>query len=170
LAYFPYYFSGGPDFGARYWFPAIVPLVALTVRGMQAVAESAGTRVWLAAAALTAMTLVTYLPWRAADKYHNYRGMRADLRAIADSRAFGADLVRGQRFPDYASAFERNPVDLNARTAIYAWDRDAETRAAVLREYRDRRVWVVDGPSITGRGFEVSSGPVAALDLLREIK
>ncbi len=164
LSYFPYYFSGGPDFGARYWFPAIVPLVALSVRGMQAVAESAaGTRVWVAVGALTVMTVATYLPWRGADKYHHYRGMRADVRSLASARGFGPDLVlvRGKRFPDYASAFAENPVDLRSRQTIYAWDRDAETRAAVLREYADRRVWYVDGPSITGRGFEVVAGPEA---------
>ena len=170
LAYFAYYFSGGPDFGARYWFPAIVPLIALSVRGLQTVAESAGTRVWLAVTALCAMTLVTYLPWRGADKYHNYRGMRADVRALAAANNFGADvvLVRGNRFPDYASAFAQNPVDLRSPQTIYAWDRDAETRASVLREYRDRRVWVIDGPSITGRSFAISAGPMAADELLKK--
>ncbi len=33
LAYFFNYFAGGPDFGGRYWFLMIVPLVALTARG-----------------------------------------------------------------------------------------------------------------------------------------
>jgi 4-amino-4-deoxy-L-arabinose transferase-like glycosyltransferase len=170
LAYFPYYFSGGPDFGARYWFPAIIPLIALSVRGMQTVAESAGTRVWLAVTALSVMTLVTYLPWRGADKYHHYRGMLPDVRTLARTHDFGADivLVRGNRFPDYASAFAQNPVDLRSPQTIYAWDRDAETRAAVLSAYRDRRVWMIDGPSITGRGFEVSAGPVPAEELLKQ--
>jgi hypothetical protein len=73
-----------------------------------------------------AMTMVTYVPWRAADKYHHYRGMRADVRALAAGGRFGTDLVlvRGKRFPDYASAFAENPVDLRSHAAIYAWDRD----------------------------------------------
>lgn len=172
LAYFPYYFSGGPDFGARYWFPAIIPLVVLSIRGMQSIAELANMKVWVAVAALCLMTLGTYVPWRAADKYHHYRGMRADVRELAAERGFGADLVlvRGKRFPDYASAFAENPIDLQSEATIYAWDRDLETRAAVLREYADRRVWIIDGPSVTGEGFEVTAGPVAASDLLKDLK
>jgi hypothetical protein len=172
IAHFPYYFSGGPDFGARYWFPAIVPLVALSARGMKSLAQSAGTGVWVAVGALIVMTVVTYVPWRATDKYHHYRGMRADIRALAAEHRFGADLIliEGRRSPDYASAFALNPVDLRSEAPIYAWDRDAATRAAVLSEYAGRRVWLVNGPSVTGRGFEVESGPVLAADLLRSSK
>jgi hypothetical protein len=168
IAHFPYYFSGGPDFGARYWFPAIVPLVALSARGMQSLAQATGRGTWIAVGALVLMSAVTYVPWRAVDKYHHYRGMRADVRALAADHRFGADLVlvRGKRFPDYASAFALNPVDLRSPRPVYAWDRDDSTRDAVLRAYAGRRVWFMNGPSVTGRGFEVASGPLAAADLL----
>jgi len=146
--------------------------VALSARGMTSLAQSTGTRVSVAVGALIVMTVVTYVPWRAADKYHHYRGMRADIRALAAERRFGADLIliTGKRSPDYASAFALNPVDLRSEVPIYAWDRDAATRAAVLSEYAGRRVWFVNGPSVTGRGFEVASGPVSAADLLRSSK
>ena len=164
LAYFPYYFSGGPDFGARYWFPAIVPLVALSARGIDAMSLATHGRAWIAVGALSVMSLAIYVPWRAVDKYHHYRGIRADVRTLAAQQGFGADLilVRGRRFPDYAAAFVENPVDLQGRAAVYAWDRDAETRAAVLQAYPDRRVWLVDGPSVTGGGFRIAAGPLAA--------
>ena len=167
-AYFAYYFSGGPDFGARYWFPIIVPLIALTARGLDAAARSAGPRVWIAAASLSVLALVLFVPWRAADKYYHFRGMRADVRTIAAVHGFGDDLVlvRGKRFPDYASAFVENPIDLRGPGTIYAWDRDADTRAAVLRAYADRRVWILDGPTLTGGGFRVSAGPLPAAALL----
>jgi 4-amino-4-deoxy-L-arabinose transferase-like glycosyltransferase len=169
IAHVPYYFSGGPDFGARYWFPAIVPLVALSARGIETLARGTGQRVSLAVGAMVVMTVVTYVPWRAVDKYHHYRGMRPDIRALAQEHSFGADLVliRGRRFPDYAAAFAENPVDLRSSRPIYAWDRDSATRAAVVREYAGRRVWFVNGPSVTGRGFEIAAGPVPAADLLR---
>jgi hypothetical protein len=168
LAYFPYYFSGGPDFGARYWFPGIVALVGLTVRAADVLAERWGPRPWVAIAAMTAMTMVTYVPWRAADKYYHYRGMRADVRTLAADGRFGTDLVlvRGKRFPDYASAFAENPVDLKSRATIYAWDRDPETRAAVLHAYRERRVWILEGPSITGAGYRIAAGPIDPAVLL----
>ena len=168
-AYFFYYFAGGPDFGARNWFSVmVVPLVALTVRGIHAMEREAGSRVWVAVAALTTMSLVNFVPWRAVDKYYHYRGMRADVRQLAAQYQFGDDLilVRGERFPDYASAFVENPIDLTSRTTIYAWDRNADLRADVLRAYLGRRVWFVDGPSLTGSGYRVVQGPVDAAVLL----
>jgi hypothetical protein len=167
-AYFFYYFSGGPDFGARYWFPIVVPLVALTARGIEAMERTAGARVPLAVCALTAMSLVTFIPWRAIDKYANFRGMRADVRALAAQHHFDRDLVlvRGARMPDYASAFVENPIDLHSDRTIYAWDRNADVRAAALRAYPDRRVWLIDGPSITGSGYRVVAGPMPAATLV----
>ena len=51
------------------------------------------------------------------------------------------------------------PVDLQSDQAVYAWDRDAGVREEVVRAYADRPVWRVDGPSVTGRGFEVAAAP-----------
>jgi hypothetical protein len=182
IAYFFYYFSGGPDFGARYWFLVLVPLLALTVRGIQSLdkapSESTGPStgfstvglgVLVAVLCLSALTLVNYFPWRAIDKYHHYLGMRPDIRQLADERGFGKSLVliRGNQHPDYASAAIYNPLDLHADAPIYAWDRSPEVRAAVLKAYSDRPVWVVDGPTITQRGFEVVEGPMSAKQMVR---
>jgi hypothetical protein len=96
--------------------------------------------------------------------------MRPDIRRLAAQHAFGESLVlvRGRRFPDYASAAAYNPVDLRAPAPIYVWDRSPEVRKAVLEAYRGRRVWIVAGPSETGDGFIVERGPVPAAELLRE--
>ena len=82
-------------------------------------------RVGVGLACLCLMSLVTFVPWRAVDKYHQFRGMRSDVRDLANEHAFGESvvLVRGQRHPDYASAAVYNPVDLAAPETIYAWDR-----------------------------------------------
>jgi hypothetical protein len=183
VTYFFYYFSGGPDFGARYWYLMIVPLVALTARGIQCLGEQLdghgvprpyrrageatgiGTaRALLAVLALSASALVNYFPWRAIDKYHHYLGMRPDIRELAAQYDFGASLVliRGVEHPDYSSAAVYNPVDLRALQPIYAWDRTPEVRARLLEAYRERPVWVVDGPSITGGRFRVAAGPIPA--------
>jgi hypothetical protein len=167
-AHFFYYFSGGPDFGARYWFLIVVPLVVLTARGIEAAERFAGPRAVLAAAALVVMSSINYLPWRAVDKYHHYRRMRPDMRVLAVEHRFGRDLVlvRGNRSPDYASAAIENPIDLSSDSTIYAWDRSAAVRAELLRAYPDRRVWLVDGPSITGSAFRVAGGPFQAASLV----
>jgi hypothetical protein len=176
--HFFYYFSGGPDFGARYWYLVLVPGIVFTVGGLNLLRErldaeqpGAGLRVYGAALALCAMALVNYFPWRAIDKYHHYEQMRPDVRQLARERNFGRSLVlvRGERHPDYASAAAYNPLDLNAPEPVYAWDRNADVRRQVLEAYRDRPVWILDGPTRTGDGFRVKAGPVAAVELLEAL-
>jgi hypothetical protein len=117
----------------------------------------------VAVLALCLMTVVNYIPWRAIDKYHHYLGMRPDIRNLAGQRGFGRSLVliRGDEHPDYASAAFYNPVDLRADSPIYAWDCDKEVRRELLQIYPDRPVWIVEGPTVTGRGFKVVSGPIS---------
>ena len=169
-AYTPYWFSGGPDLGARYWYLILMPSIVLSIRGMQFLQArlASGTvridpaRVAFAVTCLCALGLAVYVPWRSIDKYHHYLDMRPDIRQLASRYGFGASLVlvRGERHPDYVSAFIYNPLDLRARQPIYAWDRNAETRKQLLNAYPDRTVWLVNGPSITKRGFEVVAGPL----------
>lgn len=162
-----YWFSGGPDFGARYWYLVLVPCLVLAVRGLSVLRERLGMdgpRAVVAALGLCYAAIVVFVPWRAADKYHDYRGMRPDVRRLAEQYDFGRSLVlvRGYRFPDYASAAIYNPVDLRADAPIYAWDRSPDVRRAILEEYGDRPVWILEGPSITRKGFRVSAGPMVA--------
>ena len=93
--------------------------------------------------------------------------MKPDIRSLAKEYKFGNSLVfiRGKRFPDYASAAAYNHVDLSDRVPLYVWDRSPEVRGQVLRSYPDRLVWIVNGPSITGRGFKVIEGPMPADEL-----
>jgi 4-amino-4-deoxy-L-arabinose transferase-like glycosyltransferase len=164
-----YYFSGGPDFGARYWYLIIVPCCALAARGLGLLDETAGGVRREGASARTvalfflAATLLIFVPWRAIGKYRNYRGMRADVRQLARDAGFGRSLVlvRGARFPDYASSAIYNPIDLHADAPIYAWDASAEIRTALLNAYPDRPVWIIDGPSITRGDFRVIAGPLS---------
>jgi len=165
-----YWFSGGPDFGARYWYLILVPCIALVARCIESLAQRADARAGVAALALCAAALVTFFPWRATDKYYHYRNMRPDVRQLAAAHDFGRSLVlvRGNRHPDYASAAAYNPLDLSAPQPIYAWDRSPDVRVRVLEAFADRPVWVLDGPTRTGDGFRIVRGPVPAAELLRE--
>ena len=170
VPYFFYYYSGGPDFGARYWYFMIIPLVVLTIRGIAALQKKLAAaavshpegRVWAAVGLLVLLALINYSPWRAIDKYYHFWGMRPDVRELAQDYDFGRSLilVRGDSHPDYVSATVYNPLDLNANAPIYAWDRDRTTQQALLAAYPDRPVWILNGPTITGRGFEVAAGPL----------
>jgi 4-amino-4-deoxy-L-arabinose transferase-like glycosyltransferase len=170
--HFCYWFAGGPDFGARYWYPVIFPLVLLTVSGLRAL-EARLERPVLARAFLylaVSIAWLTWVPWRAVDKYRDYRGMAPDVRALASEHDFGRSLVlvQGERHPDYASAAVYNPLDLEADAPIYAWDANPTARREVLEHYRDRPVWTIRGTRDGGRfaGYEVVSGPVSAEELL----
>ena len=115
-------------------------------------------------AGLPTAALIAYVPWRAADKHHNYLRMRADVRELAAQRGFGRSLVlvRGERFPDYMSAAVYNPLDLQSDAPIYVWDRSADVRSKIMSLYPDRPVWVLEGPTITGGGYRVAEGPLRA--------
>lgn len=164
-----YWFSGGPDFGARYWYLAIVPACALVARGIESLGRTTGdgpaaARGRVVALVLGLAALMVFVPWRATGKYHHYRGMRPDVRVLAREHAFGRSLVlvRGARHPDYASAAIYNPIDLRADAPVYAWDASPEIRAALLAAYPDRPVWILDGPSLTGGAYRVAAGPLSA--------
>jgi hypothetical protein len=174
-----YWFSGGPDFGARYWYLILVPCVGLTARAVPALAdrlaavtgeaaERARVQLLAGVSALALSALICFFPWRAIDKYHHYRNMRPDVRRLAAAHDFGRSLVlvRGRRHPDYASAAIYNPLDFQADAPVYIWDRDPAITRAALQAYADRPVWVLDGPTRTGAGFRVVAGPLRSEDLM----
>jgi hypothetical protein len=180
IAHFFYWFSGGPDFAARYWYLMIVPLVALSVRGLQVLINRLThespqphlpkVRALVGVSLLCLMAAVNFTPWRAIDKYHHYLGMRPDVRRLANQHNFGKSLVliRGQKFPDFASAAIYNPINLQADAPVYAWDQTPELRAKLLQQYADRQVWIINGPSITKAGFQIVEGPTSAQMLLEQ--
>ena len=171
-----YWFSGGPDFGARYWYLVIVPCIVLTARGVRWLADggeprrsrdrSQAARVHLGVLALCFAAVVTFVPWRAVDKYHQYRYMHPGIRELAQRYDFGKSLVlvRGNSHPDYASAAIYNPLDWHADATIFAWNRSPEVARQILAAYPDREVWLVNGPSVTGADYQVAAGPVEPED------
>ncbi|MBP6820346.1 MAG: glycosyltransferase family 39 protein [Acidobacteria bacterium] len=177
-AHFFYWFSGGPDFAARYWYLMIVPCVVLSVRGLQVLINRLTdqerqphlprTRALVAVLSLSLMALVNFTPWRAIDKYHHYNQMRPDVLRLAKEHSFGKSLIliRGEQFPDFASAAIYNPIDLKADAPVYAWDENPNLRNEVLKLYSDRPVWIVNGPSLTKAGFQIVEGPLSAQTLL----
>jgi len=181
-AYGLFWYSGGPDFGARYWFLSIIPLTALTVRGIEwlsssDISQSIGrrvdqTRVTVAVLSLCVMTLICYLPWRAADKYYHYLGIDPGIQALAKERDFGKGLVlvRGSEYQDYQAAWVLNPINFEGDEPIFAFDRDAAVRSRLLQAYRDRKVFVVDGPSIADGAYRVAEGPLTADQLLTDTR
>lgn len=172
-AYSLYWFSGGPDFGPRYWFFTLIPLVVLTVRGIarfRAMGRSSASATACVVGAAAAISLATFIPWRAIDKYSGYRGMQGrQLRQLAASPAYrnGMVLVRGEEFPDYMSAAVYNQWQSpDSEQLMFARYRDPETVREVARHFADRRFWVLDGPTRTGSDYRMVAGPLTADELL----
>jgi hypothetical protein len=180
-----YWFSGGPDYGARYWYQMILPLAVLSVRGAQEArarwgeSEPAtarplgGQRIWAFVALASLMGTVNLLPWRTLDKYKNYRYVRGDVRRLAREHQFGHSLVlvRGEtvllpwQSSAFASAFSLNPPTLDREEPgpIYARDLGPVSNERLRRYYSDRPVWVLEQSSPTHADFRVVEGPLPPL-------
>jgi len=174
-----YWFSGGPDFGARYWYLAFIPLIILTARAVHRLPvmivysklvdpSMVEPRVMAALTAVCLLSLINFFPWRTLDKYYHYLGMRPGIAQLAEKHDLGSSLVliRGNAHPDYESAWAYNPLDLQSSEPVFAWDKDPQVRSEVIDAYADRPIWIVNGPSITQRGYEVTAGPLSAQDAL----
>ncbi len=177
FAHFFYWFSGGPDFGARYWFLMIFPLTVLAARGIEKIIEqsesfNAQSAVYVTFSFLCVASLVTFIPWRAIDKYQNFRGMKADIRYMTGEDKFGRGLVmiRGNLHPDFDSAMVYNSVEPSQDRPIYALAVDQDVALRLLLEYGDRPVWVLDGPSLSGTGFRIVAGPSDAIHIRNKIE
>lgn len=170
-----YWFGGGPDFAARYWYLVIIPCVALTARAPAALfggGTPAATRATVAMLALTSSALLTWMPWRSVEKYYRFRNMSPDMREFVAEHPLDSALVlvRGRRHPDYHEAALENPLDLtHSSRTIFAWDRTHAVRQSAVAAYPTRQVYIVDGPTITGGGFRIVAGPLPPGSLAPEL-
>lgn len=172
LGYQVYWFGGGPDFGARYWYQALVPFVLLTVRGVREArrrlraseappGERASSRLGVFVAGATLVALATFVPWRALGKYHDFRGMNADVERLADRHGIRGALVfvREAEDYDYPRAFILNPPTLASDGTIYARDLGPEVRRQVEAHFPSRPVWIIAGTGDPSTGFEIVRRP-----------
>jgi len=162
-----YWFTGGPDFGPRYWYLILIPCVILVARAASELAVKDDYRVLFVVGALSMAAAVNYIPWRAVNKYHRYRNMRPGIRELARQHRFGRSvvLVRGHEYPDFGSAILNNPLDLRSSGPLYAHSESRDIDCRLATQYPDYSFCVVRGPSLTGRGFTLVAGPVPAADV-----
>lgn len=165
-----YFFSGGPDYGARYWYLMFIPLVVLTIRGAAYLGErwmqrggsdKTFLRIGLFVAIASSLVMITFLPWRSMIKYHHYRDIRADIAHLAQENDFdnGLIFIQEKDESDYPSAFVFNPPTLNDPGPIYARDLGLADRQELIKKFPGRKVWVIAGPSKLGGPFSIISRP-----------
>jgi len=163
-----YWFSGGPDYAARYWYQMLVPFVVLTVEGMEYLqrrclengAARHSQRIVAFAACAAALTAFAFAPWRVSGKYHNFRRVTSDMRELARARNFGHAIVFVHEIgDDYPSAFVFNPQTLDSPGPIYARDNGPQSRATIQAAFPDRFRWFVARPA-PEQPFVVTAGPL----------
>jgi hypothetical protein len=157
-----YWFSGGPDFVARYWYPTIIAFGVLSVRAISWLAAERSSELWnrLAAGALTAslLSLCVLLPWRVMDKYYLYRGFDPSIRElVAAASPRSLVIVHGEYERDYWSARMYGALDSDGEGPLVAHGIDDATTAALLAQFPDRDVVYVEGPTTARAGYRVVS-------------
>ena len=170
-SYTLYWFSGGNDYGPRYWYITIVPLMWFSLRGAQLVITATGDgtagnvaerRVQLAIGACGLIALLCFLPWRAFGKFDSFRGFHTQYRSLASEHDLDSHLVlvRTTRETDWSSAFTLMWPTPYENEPIFALDRGSASTRALLAAYPDRRVIVVRGLNDPNERIEVVEGPL----------
>jgi hypothetical protein len=164
-----YWFASGPDFAARYWFLAVVPLVVLTARGLEELGARLGggdlargrIAVVVAAGLLIAQGLLVFVPWRSADKYYRYFNNGPHVRAAIEDGSWppGVYLVRGANQPDYAAALIYGGPALTLGNHVFAYDSLPNSADLLQAAFPETTIRLLDGPSITGDGYAVRALP-----------
>lgn len=155
-----YWFSGGPDFGPRYWFSMILPLALLSVLGfdrLRAELHPAGARVGAALAALLLLVTPVFCVWRISARYLDYRGFHGGYRRLLEEHEDmrgGLVLVETREEIDYGCAFILNDPFLSEGSTIFARSRGTVADFELIRALGGRRVFRVRGPAGTGRAVE----------------
>ena len=150
-----YWFNGGFYIGPRYWFMTLWPALFLSARGLQTAAaklsgigaEEARQRIALPAIVMGALALVAFLPWRASEKYWNFRSFHNDYRTLVASGAVDNALVfvKTDEVGDWGSAFMLNSPTLDG--TIFLRDLGPAANAAIIARYPGRAVHYVTGRS-----------------------
>ncbi|HYC77464.1 MAG TPA: glycosyltransferase family 39 protein [Planctomycetota bacterium] len=114
-----YWFSGGTDFGPRYWYLMLPSALLLGAGGVRrcvaafaapragasdaATSGDAARRVAAALVALVAFGVFVFVPWRGWRRYVEYRGFHSDYARLARSPELEGALVFVETAPDATS-------------------------------------------------------------------
>jgi hypothetical protein len=165
---FVYWYSGA-DLGPRYWLLCVPAFAVLSVLGVFETADRLGLERRRAVALLALAGVFgasQVIPWRAANKYHEYRGMLTDIRDLRQKLG-SSDLVviRSTRqavashsVADYGAAIIWNEVPLE-QGAIYARAVTDDDLRRLQQLYGNRRLWLIDAPSVTKGRYAVAISP-----------
>jgi hypothetical protein len=166
VAYALYWFNGGFYIGPRYWFMTLFPAVFLSARGLQTAGEILGRAgvahgretVESLVLLLALIAMISFLPWRAAERYWGFRGAHSGYRELAATGAFDNALVfvRTNSTADFGNAFALNSPNLSG--PIFLRDQGPAVNAQIIARYPGRPVKMISAePGPGGRRVFESS-------------
>ncbi|MCB9832918.1 MAG: glycosyltransferase family 39 protein [Planctomycetes bacterium] len=159
VGYNLYWFSGGPDFGPRYWFSMILPLVILSLRGLERLGrETDPARLGVVLAFLLVLIVPVFGGWRICGRYLDYRGFHAGYRRLLEEHPEirgGLVFVDSPEEIDYGCAFILNDPWLGRGSTVFARDRGLAADFELMRRMKDRRIYWVEGPARSAAGVRL---------------
>jgi hypothetical protein len=147
-AHFFYWFNASFYIGPRYWYGAFVPVVILSVAGVDALAhrlgEGARERITSAVLILACFGATVFVSWRAVEKYAVRSEDGRRIGAIARSEGYRDALVitRDAELAENAMIF--NDPFQRIGAPIFAFAKDDAAEMALIKAYPDRRVIRLD--------------------------
>ena len=96
--------------------------------------------------------MLIFLPWRCTARYVDYRGANPDYRAWVDDGTFdgGLVLVKTASPIDAGNALILNLPTLDGPGPVFAHDLGPDSNRKLIEAFPDRRVFWVQGRSVTG--------------------
>ena len=168
-----YWFSGGPDFGARYWFLAFLPLAIWSARGVVSTGDRLAqlaadpltrARTGATVALLMVLSIGVFCTWRATGRYVEYRDVHADYGRLISSGELGAALVLVESGDEseIESALLHNRPNLPVDRPVFVRAPSTDEALDKLRSaYPQRRIVRVRGRRGPNDRVEVLADPTA---------
>jgi hypothetical protein len=158
------YWYSGADYGARYWYQALIPVVVLSAR---ALTYSDGSRPTLAPTALLLCLIGTFvfMPWRAVTKYIGYRGMGNSVVRLSracdmtDGLVLVRDAMAPKPFSAYAMAGLLNTPGFAGHAPVFAREVSAEVTAKLQAAFPQRSLWIIQVPDDPRGDARILVGP-----------
>ena len=148
-----YWFSGGPDYGPRYWYSTLFPLLILSAKGLGTAIGRLGewtdtlllgARAGILVGLLAFTGVAVYGSWRAVAKYVDYRSKTPLFRELMEAGAFGADglvLVDAQGEGEYAALELNELVPGSSERPVFARNLGPEVSAELMSAFPTRSVY-----------------------------
>lgn len=167
-----YWFSGGFYIGPRYWFIIIFPLVVISAAGLNTLIKMftsnhngslAAHRVGTIFTILSIITIIVFIPWRGATRYHEFRDYHSDFRDIANSNDLQNSIIfiKNASESDFGSAFILNDPTFSDSDPIFAYDKGLKLNFSLAEYFPEHSIYYAQGRTKDGMKAKLTGGPFA---------